>query len=318
MQDTHDLLIRSTTDFPSLRRQATRILQVNLGYLCNLSCVHCHVNAGPTRTELMDRDTVELVLDVIRKRDIRVLDLTGGAPEMNPHFRYLVKQATAMGVEVIDRCNLTILLEPGYEDLADFLAQHRVHVVASLPCYLEDNVNKQRGKGVYQGSIEALRQLNAVGYGDDLPLDLVYNPVGASLPPPQATLEADYKRELDARFGIRFNNLLTITNMPISRFGAVLLAHEQFNDYMQLLRDNFNRDTLPAVMCRNTVSVDYRGYLYDCDFNQMLHLTQGHHDSHTHLSALLEADLEGEPIYVADHCFGCTAGAGSSCGGALE
>jgi radical SAM/Cys-rich protein len=283
MQDTHDLLVRSSTDFPPLRRHATSILQVNLGYLCNLSCVHCHVNAGPTRTELMDRATV------------------------------------AMDGEVIDRCNLTILLEPGYEDLPQFLADNRVHVVASLPCYLEENVNAQRGKGVYQGSIEAIRRLNAQGYGSDgLLLDLVYNPTGPNLPPPQEVLEADYKRELDERFGLRFNSLLTITNMPISRFGAVLLAHNQFNDYMQLLRDSFNRDTLPAVMCRATVSVDYQGYLYDCDFNQMLDMPLGHHEGHPHLSGLLDHDLEGEPIYVADHCFGCTAGAGSSCSGALE
>ncbi len=319
MQDTHDLLVRSSTDFPPLRRHATSILQVNLGYLCNLSCVHCHVNAGPTRTELMDRATVDMVLEVIRLRDIQVLDLTGGAPEMNPHFRYLVEQARAMDVEVIDRCNLTILLEPGYEDLPQFLADNRVHVVASLPCYLEENVNAQRGKGVYQGSIEAIRRLNAQGYGSDgLLLDLVYNPTGPNLPPPQEVLEADYKRELDERFGLRFNSLLTITNMPISRFGAVLLAHNQFNDYMQLLRDNYNRDNLEAVMCRNTLSVDYQGYLYDCDFNQMLDMPLGHHEGHPHLSGLLDHDLEGEPIYVADHCFGCTAGAGSSCSGALE
>ncbi|MDX1804863.1 MAG: arsenosugar biosynthesis radical SAM protein ArsS [Alcanivorax sp.] len=318
MQDTHDLLVRASTDFPSLRRGATEILQVNLGYLCNLSCVHCHVNAGPTRTELMDRDTVELVLAVLRHRRIQVLDLTGGAPEMNPHFRYLVSEARKLGVTVIDRCNLTILLEPGYEDLAAFLAEQQVQVVASLPCYLEDNVNKQRGKGVYQSSIEAIQLLNRLGYGDALMLDLVYNPVGNSLPPPQAALEADYKRELGERFGIRFNRLLTITNMPISRFGAVLLAHDQFNDYMQLLRDNYNSQTLSSVMCRSTVSVDYRGYLYDCDFNQMLHMPLGHHDDHPHLSALLQADLQGQPVYVADHCYGCTAGAGSSCSGALE
>ncbi|EKF73573.1 hypothetical protein A11A3_13128 [Alcanivorax hongdengensis A-11-3] len=318
MQDTHDLLVRSSTDFPALRRGATEILQVNLGYLCNLSCVHCHVNAGPTRTELMDRDTVDQVLAVLRHRRIRVLDLTGGAPEMNPHFRYLVSEARKLDVTVIDRCNLTVLLEPGHEDLAAFLAEQQVQIVASLPCYLEDNVTKQRGKGVYQDSIEAIRQLNRLGYGDSLMLDLVYNPVGPSLPPPQAALEADYKRELADRFGIRFNRLLTLTNMPISRFGAVLLAHDQFNDYMQLLRDNFNDHTLPAVMCRSTISVDYRGYLYDCDFNQMLDMPLGHRDRGLHVGDLMATSLEGEPIYVADHCFGCTAGAGSSCGGALE
>ncbi len=194
-----------------------------------------------------------------------------------------------------------------------------MQIVASLPCYLEENVNEQRGKGAYNSSIEAIRQLNAVGYGsDELPLDLVYNPVGAHLPPAQAALEADYHRELDQRFGVRFNRLLTITNMPISRFGAVLLAHNEFNDYMQLLRDAYNRDNLEALMCRNTLSVDYQGYLYDCDFNQMLDMPQGHQQRRPHVGELLDADKEGEPIYVADHCFGCTAGSGSSCGGALE
>lgn len=319
MQDSRALLVHSGTDFPPLRRRRTSILQVNLGYLCNLSCVHCHVNAGPTRTEMMDRDTVDQVITVLEQGHIEVLDLTGGAPEMNPHFRYLVERARALDVTVIDRCNLTILLEPGYQDLPEFLAGLGVQVVASLPCYLEENVNQQRGKGVYNSSIEAIRRLNAVGYGDQtLPLDLVYNPVGAHLPPPQQSLEADFKRELGERFGIRFNSLLTITNMPISRFGAVLMAHNQFNDYMQLLRDNHNDANLGAVMCRNTLSVDYRGYLYDCDFNQMLDLPQGHGRRHPHLRELLEADKEGEAVYVADHCFGCTAGAGSSCGGALE
>ena len=321
MKDTRPLLLRSHTDFPPLRRRHTRILQVNLGYLCNLSCVHCHVNAGPTRTEQMSREVVDQVIAVLDQGQVRVLDLTGGAPEMNPHFRDLVRAARARDVTVIDRCNLTIVLEEGYQDLPEFLAGQGVQVVASLPCYLEDNVNQQRGKGVYQGSIEAIRRLNAVGYGDDseaLPLDLVYNPVGAHLPPPQAALEADYKRELGERFGIRFNHLLTITNMPISRFGAVLLAQDRFNDYMQLLRDSHNDANLEAVMCRDTLSVDYRGYLYDCDFNQMLDLPQGGGERHPHLQELLAADKDGEGIYVADHCFGCTAGAGSSCGGALE
>ncbi|WP_101675135.1 arsenosugar biosynthesis radical SAM (seleno)protein ArsS [Alloalcanivorax mobilis] len=319
MQDSRALLVRSHTDFPPLRRGRTSILQVNLGYLCNLSCVHCHVNAGPTRTEMMQEAEIAQVIEVLEQGHIEVLDLTGGAPEMNPHFRALVRAARALGVTVIDRCNLTILREPGYEDLAEFLAANRVQVVASLPCYSEENVNKQRGKGVFNGSVEAIRRLNALGYGDgELPLDLVYNPVGAHLPPPQAALEADYKRELGEHFGIRFNRLLTITNMPISRFGAVLMAHHQFNDYMALLRDNHNVANLDAVMCRHTLSVDYQGYLYDCDFNQMLDLPQGHSGRRPHLSELLRADKAGEDIYVADHCFGCTAGAGSSCGGALE
>lgn len=319
MQDSRALLLRSETDFPPLRRRRTSILQVNLGYLCNLSCVHCHVNAGPSRTEMMSEEVVGQVIEVLRQGHIEVLDLTGGAPEMNPHFRSLVSAARALGVTVIDRCNLTIVLEPGYEGLAEFLAENGVQVVASLPCYSEANVTKQRGKGVFHDSIEAIRRLNALGYGnEELPLDLVYNPVGAHLPPPQAVLEADYKRELGEHFGIRFNRLLTITNMPISRFGAVLLAQQQFHDYMRLLRDNHNDANLEAVMCRHTLSVDYRGYLYDCDFNQMLDMPQGHRGHRPHIRELLEADKAGEAIYVADHCFGCTAGAGSSCGGALE
>jgi radical SAM/Cys-rich protein len=321
MQDTRSILVENQTDFPALRRSALETLQVNVGYLCNLSCVHCHVNAGPTRKELMDEATVELVLQVLRARGMSALDLTGGAPEMNPHFRYLVRQARAMGVTVIDRCNLTILNEPGYEDMAAFLAEQGVHVVASLPCYMEDNVEKQRGKGVFDGSVRAIRTLNDLGYGkpdSGLQLDLVYNPVGAHLPPAQPALEADYKRELGERFGIQFNQLLTITNMPISRFGAVLLAQGEFEAYMQLLRENHNTGNLGSVMCRSMVSVDYRGYLYDCDFNQMLDIPMGTASGHRHLQDLLETDPEGEAIRVADHCFGCTAGAGSSCGGSLS
>lgn len=320
MQDTRAILVTDETDFPALRRDSLETLQVNLGYLCNLSCVHCHVNAGPSRKELMDADTVALVLEVLRRRNVSVLDLTGGAPEMNPHFRYLVREARAMGVEVTDRCNLVILNEPGYEDLAEFLAEQGVHVVASLPCYMEDNVEKQRGKGVFDGSVTAIRKLNEQGYGDQgggLQLDLVYNPVGAHLPPPQESLQADYQRELGRQFGIRFNNLLTITNMPISRFGAVLLAQGEFDSYMQLLRDNHNDANLKSVMCRSMVSVDYRGHLYDCDFNQMLDMPLRRPAGQGHLRDLLEWDPSGNPVYVADHCFGCTAGAGSSCGGAL-
>lgn len=320
MQDTRAILVTDETDFPGLRRKTLDTLQVNLGYLCNLSCVHCHVNAGPSRTEMMDAETVELVLEVLRRRRLTTLDLTGGAPEMNPHFRYLVREARAMGVQVVDRCNLIILNEPGYEDLAEFLAGHGVHVVASLPCYMEDNVEKQRGKGVFDGSMTAIAKLNDQGYGGDesgLQLDLVYNPVGAHLPPPQQSLQADYQRELGERFGIRFNQLLTITNMPISRFGAVLLAKGEFHQYMALLRDNHNDGNLDNVMCRSMVSVDYRGHLYDCDFNQMLDMPLRRARGPGHLLDLLEWDPGGHPVYVADHCFGCTAGAGSSCGGAL-
>ncbi|MCB1836415.1 MAG: arsenosugar biosynthesis radical SAM protein ArsS [Alcanivoracaceae bacterium] len=321
MRDTRALLIRTGTDFPAVKRAPASILQVNLGYRCNLSCVHCHVNAGPQRTEMMDEQTVQVLLTLIESKRFATLDLTGGAPEMHPDFRRLVRAARAAGMEVIDRCNLTILLEPGYEDLAAFLAEQQVHVVASLPCYLEDNVEKQRGKGVYGKSVEAIRLLNTLGYGrsDELVLDLVYNPVGAHLPPPQASLEQDYKRELATRFDLVFNHLLTITNMPISRFGAVLLANGDFDDYMQLLRDNFNAQTLNGLMCRHTVSVDYQGNLYDCDFNQMLALPmRDRRGTARHISSLLDTSLTGEAVVVADHCFGCTAGAGSSCGGALE
>lgn len=318
MLDTRPLLLHTT--FPPLTRRKLEILQVNLGYLCNLSCTHCHVNAGPSRKEQMSLEVVDLVLDYARETGIRVLDLTGGAPEMNPHFRYLVSAARKLGIEVIDRCNLMILLEPGYEDLAAFLAEQQVTITASLPCYLEDNVEKQRGKGIYGGSIEALLKLNALGYGHDpaLKLNLVYNPIGLHLPPPQAGLQADYKRELLARFGIVFNELFTITNMPISRFGGMLLAKGWYTQYMGLLKDNFSEANLATVMCRNLLSVDYQGYVYDCDFNQMLHLPLiATSKSKPHLRELFAAELEGRPIAVAEHCYGCTAGQGSSCGGAL-
>ncbi|MDX1736293.1 MAG: arsenosugar biosynthesis radical SAM protein ArsS, partial [Halioglobus sp.] len=270
MRDTRPLLLQS--DFPAVHRGVPDTLQVNLGYVCNLSCVHCHVDAGPQRTESMDLATIEQVLALLERGGISTLDLTGGAPELNPHFRHLVTRARECEVHVIDRCNLTVLLEPGQEDLADFLAAARVEVVASLPCYEEANVQAQRGKGVYDSSIRALRVLNARGYGDDLPLNLVYNPTGPTLPPPQASLEADYRRELHERFGVRFSQLFTLTNMPISRFGAVLLAQDQYVSYMQLLRDSFSRDNLDTLMCRNLLSIDWRGFIYDCDFNQMLDL----------------------------------------------
>ncbi len=316
MLDTRPLLLHS--DFPPIRRAALDTLQVNLGYLCNLSCMHCHVNAGPTRTEQMDRETVDQVLALLGSAAIHTLDLTGGAPELNPHFRYLVSAARAQGVRVIDRCNLTVLLEPGQEGLAEFLAEQQVEISASLPCYLEDNVEAQRGKGVYSSSIEALRQLNGLGYGRELVLNLVYNPVGPVLPPPQQALEADYRRELEARFGVYFNQLLTITNMPISRFGAVLLAQDQYHDYMHLLRDNYSEANVETLMCRTLVSVDWRGYLFDCDFNQMLDMPMLASDRRRHISDLLSSPaVEGDAIFTAEHCYGCTAGQGSSCGGAL-
>ena len=309
------------SDFPALARGPLETLQVNLGYRCNQQCLHCHVNAGPNRREVMARETIDQVVAVLERRAVKRLDLTGGAPEMNPHFRELVERARALGVHVIDRCNLTILEEAGQEDLADFLAAHRVEVVASLPCYLEENVDGQRGKGVYGRSMAGLKRLNDAGYGAEgsgLELNLVYNPTGPFLPPPQAVLEADYKRRL-AEKGLRFNHLFTITNMPIQRFGSTLISKGEFDDYMALLKESHRDDNLSAVMCRSLISVDWRGELYDCDFNQMLGLplSDGRRPRLT-LDHLLESDPEGWPIAVADHCYGCTAGAGSSCGGALE
>ena len=315
MQDTRPLLLQS--DFPAIARDALETLQVNLGYLCNLSCVHCHVNAGPQRTELMSLETIRQVLELLQRQRIEVLDLTGGAPELNPHFRHLVREARAMGVRVIDRCNLTVLFERGQEDLAEFLASQQVEIVASLPCYQEENVEQQRGKGVYNDSIRAIRVLNGLGYGDGLPLQLVYNPVGAVLPPPQDSLEADYRRELSARFDIRFSNLYTLTNMPISRFGAVLLAQGEFTNYMQLLRENYQSENLDTLMCRQMVSVDWQGYLYDCDFNQMLEIPMLARDRRHLADLLARPGLSGEAIATGEHCYGCTAGQGSSCGGAL-
>jgi radical SAM/Cys-rich protein len=317
------LPLLAVTDFPAIRRtQPADTLQVNLGYTCNQSCLHCHVNAGPTRTEQMTRDTVEQVIKVLRTGQIKTLDLTGGAPEMNQHFRYLVEQARALDIMVMDRCNLTILEESGYETLAQFLADQQVQIVASLPCYLEDNVDRQRGKGVFGTSIRALQKLNALGYGhpgSGLELHLVFNPQGTSLPPSQQGLKADYDRFLGERFGIRFNQLFTITNMPIQRFGSTLISKGQFAEYMELLRSSHQDANLDHVMCRSLVSVDWKGYLYDCDFNQMLGLPLKHpRKIRMHLTDLLESRLDNNPIMVADHCWGCTAGAGSSCGGALS
>ncbi len=320
MHATLPLLAR--TGFPAIRRRRLETLQVNLGYVCNQTCVHCHVNAGPKRTESMVGETVDQVLAYLRASGASSVDLTGGAPELNPHFRRLVRAARALGVNVIDRCNLTVLFEPGQEDTAEFLAGQRVAVVASLPCYTEELVDRQRGKGVYDLSVRAIRLLNGLGYGREgsgLTLDLVYNPQGAKLPPPQASLEADYKRVLGERFGIAFNRLYTIANMPIQRFGSMLVSKGEFNGYMKLLHEAHRPENLESVMCRSTVSVDWQGYLYDCDFNQMLGLRlQVAGNARTHLTHAMGADLDGNPIVVRDHCFGCTAGQGSSCSGALE
>jgi radical SAM/Cys-rich protein len=313
------LPLLQNTDFPSLERRALKTLQVNLGYRCNQTCVHCHVNAGPTRREMMDEATCDLVIQVLRERRLAALDITGGAPELHPAFRTLVKAATQLGMKVMDRCNLTILLEPGQEELAEFLATQRVDIIASLPCYSAKNVDQQRGDGVFDKSIAALRTLNALGYGNPgsaLTLDLVYNPLGPSLPPPQAALEADYRRELLQHFGVTFNHLYTLANMPIQRFGSTLLSKGQFSAYVRLLKENFAAANLEQVMCRDLISVDWRGALYDCDFNQQLGLRRAEQHG-AHLSDLLGRSIEGDPIIVADHCYGCTAGQGSSCGGAL-
>lgn len=316
------------TDFPAIRRGNLEILQINIGYKCNQACFHCHVNASPKRKEMMSRDTLETVLEFVNISTVKTLDITGGAPELNPYFKELVTRARGMGRRVIDRCNLTILEEPGFEDMPVFLADNNVAITASLPCYLEENVNQQRGDGVYAASIRALKKLNALGYGkpdSHLELNLVYNPIGPQLPPAQEALQAAYQRELASRHGIEFNQLFTLANMPIARFGSTLVSKGQFHDYMALLRSSHSDGNLDGVMCRNLISVDYRGYVYDCDFNQMLgmplrHAAIGNGVQHprTHLRDLINHDLKGNPIMVADHCYGCTAGQGSSCGGALQ
>jgi radical SAM/Cys-rich protein len=319
MRPTLPLLLN--TDFPAIKRHTLDTLQVNLGYKCNQTCLHCHVNAGPNRTEMMSSEMVDTVLQVLRAKGIKTLDLTGGAPELNPHFRRLAASARALGVRVIDRCNLTILSEPGQEDLAQFLAENGIEVTASLPCYSPANVDRQRGDGVFERSIAGLKQLNALGYGFDgsgLVLNLVYNPQGPSLPPPQEALQADYKRELMQHFGIRFNQLFALTNMPVQRFGSTLVSKGTFATYMALLKQSYHPENLDTVMCRSTVSVDWQGDLYDCDFNQMLGLRLTLNENRpAHLKDLLNASMDGLPIRVADHCYGCTAGQGSSCGGAL-
>lgn len=304
--------------FPDISRGRLSSLQVNLGYRCNQACTHCHVEAGPQRTEEMDAETLDLVLRFLEDRAIQTLDVTGGAPELNPGFRRLVSGARRLGVQVIDRCNLTILEVPGQEGLAEFLAEQRVRVVASLPCYGPDNVDQQRGKGVFAASIRGLRRLNALGYaqpGSGLELDLVYNPVGAHLPPAQVTLEAEYRTQLREAHGVVFSHLLTLANQPIARFRHALAREGKLETYLKLLADNHRPENLSQVMCRSLLSVDWRGEVYDCDFNQMLALPAG--GRRRHLRDYLGVDPQGERIAVADHCFACTAGQGSSCGGAL-
>jgi radical SAM/Cys-rich protein len=299
-----------------LRAIDIEVLQVNVGKVCNQTCAHCHVDAGPDRREVMSAETAELCLDVLARHDIPTLDITGGAPELNPNFRRLVARGRELGRHVIDRCNLTILLAPGYMDLPGFLADHRVEVVASLPCYLMENVDKQRGAGVFDKSIEALRRLNAVGYGRDLPLNLVYNPVGPSLPPTQPKLEAAYREQLRSRFGIEFTRLFTITNMPISRFLDDLVRSGKLDAYLEKLIGAYNPAAADGVMCRTTLSVGWNGRLYDCDFNQMLDLEVGD-GAPRHIRDFDRARLGGRRVVSRQHCYGCTAGAGSSCGGSI-
>jgi radical SAM/Cys-rich protein len=310
------------SDFPAIRRRPVETLQVNVGYKCNQTCVHCHVNAGPTRTEMMDRETVADVIAYIKASGVKTVDITGGAPELNPHFRSLVLAARNLGVHVMDRCNLTVLEQPGQEGTAQFLAANQVEIVASLPCYLEQNVDAQRGKGVFEGSIRALQGLNGLGYGEPgsgLALNLVYNPQGPSLPPAQVKLEADYHRHLEEKYGVVFNHLYVLTNMPIQRFGSMLISKGQFEQYLEILKNAYQPANLESVMCRSLISVDWRGYVYDCDFNQMLGLPLSWNGKQrVHLRELAGKDLANNPIVVKDHCYGCTAGQGSSCGGALS
>ncbi len=304
-----------------LRHVKTEILQINVGKLCNLTCQHCHVSAGPARKEIITRETLDRVLAWLERTDIPTVDLTGGAPEMIPDFRHLVERLRAMRPErhIIDRCNLTILLDPAHEGLAEFLARHRVEIVASMPCYSPGNVDAQRGEGVFDASIEALQRLNALGYGIDaaLPLHLVYNPLGASLPGPQEELESDYKRELKKHFGIVFNRLFTITNMPIARFATYLRHRGESETYQRLLVEAFNPGTVDGLMCRNTINISWLGEVFDCDFNQMLKMQWREGDRRLFVWEIDPAEVHDRPILTADHCFGCTAGAGSSCGGAL-
>ena len=321
MHQTLPLLNSAASEFPAIRRGALLTLQVNVGYRCNQSCTHCHVNAGPKRTEMMDEAIAREVIAFLQRSGVRILDITGGAPELNANFRSMVTQARRLGTHVIDRCNLTVLQEPEQEDLADFLAENNVEVIASLPCYLEQNVDAQRGPGIFTKSIDGLKRLNALGYGrpdSDLVLNLMYNPAGPYLPPAQKGLEQDYRTTLEHRYGVHFSNLYTLVNMPIQRFGSTLVSKGTFDDYLQLLRDAYQPANLQKVMCRSLISVDWRGYVYDCDFNQMLDIPLPSSPAgRTHISQLDGDDMCGRPIAVADHCWGCTAGQGSSCGGAL-
>lgn len=315
MKDTLPLL--DQLGFPPIQRRQTKTLQINITLKCNQACFHCHVNASPKRTEMMSDETLNVIYQLLGKGGIETLDITGGAPELHPHFRNLVSVAVNAGVKVIDRCNLTVLDEPGQENTAEFLADNNVDIVASLPCYLEENVDQQRGEGVFVKSIRNLQKLNQLGYGKNRVLNLVYNPQGPVLPPGQDELRSQYKEYLFEKYGIVFNDLFVICNMPINRFGSTLISQNRFDDYMKLLKQSHKDENLESVMCRDLISVDWQGRLYDCDFNQMLGLDINRDQSSMHVSELLNNDLVNQTITVRDHCYACTAGQGSSCGGAL-
>jgi radical SAM/Cys-rich protein len=306
------------TDFPQITRLSIRTLQVNLGYKCNQSCLHCHVNASPKRTEMMNKGTIDEVINFSYQNNVEIVDLTGGAPEMNQYFQYMIKKLREKNIHIIDRCNLTILEEKGMSNMVDFLAEQEVEIVASLPCYKDTNVDAQRGKGVFTKSIKALQHLNKKGYGlnKKLMLNLVYNPQGATLPPKQSELELEYKSYLLENYNISFNNLFTITNMPINRFGSTLVSKKIFHKYMDLLKSTFSQIAKENVMCRNLLSIDYKGYVYDCDFNQMLSIDIS--NKKTHITDIKKDELVNKIIATGDHCYGCTAGSGSSCGGVIS
>ena len=306
--------------FPLINKSEVYTLQVNLGYKCNQACHHCHVAASPNRKEMMDKKNISLIPKVLDAYKIEVLDLTGGAPEMHPSFKELILESKKLGVRIIDRCNLTILTEDGYEDMAKFLADNNVKIIASLPCYLEDNVDSQRGNGVFERSIYAIKELNSLGYGKEdtnLVLDLVFNPLGPNLPPSQEELEEDFRRELYKRYGIKFNNLIVITNMPIKRFSDYLKSCNKLDEYYELLKDNYNKLTLDSLMCINTLSVNWEGHLFDCDFNQQLEMPNKHLPSTLENLLNKKITIKGTSVVTDSHCFGCTAGNGSSCGGSL-
>ncbi|MBF0279197.1 MAG: arsenosugar biosynthesis radical SAM protein ArsS [SAR324 cluster bacterium] len=305
----------------TLKRKPLTTLQINLGKKCNQACHHCHVDAGPKRTEQMDQKTAERVIAILKNSpSVGVIDITGGAPELNPNFQFLVTEAKMLERHVMDRCNLTILLEKGQENLAEFLAENEVEIVASLPCYSSENVDAQRGRGVFERSIKGLQELNQLGYGkpeSGLVINLVYNPIGGTLPPPQASLETEYKNRLKAQFGIEFNNLFTITNMPISRFASQLYRNDQLDNYMNLLVDAFNPSTVDDLMCRSLISVGWQGNFYDCDFNQMLEMeVPGMQKTLWSVNSIQH--FQDNAIAIGSHCFGCAAGSGSSCGGTLS